>query len=113
MMKELPHIGKILRAFVDKKKIPQSWWSRQAGVSEKTIATYLKNPTIRLDTLFKICQQLEYNFIREIADALPDNLPPEKVIDQSAKIAELEKRNTELTNEVATLKEALRLVGGR
>lgn len=111
--KELPDIGKMLRDFIDKNKIAQSWWSRAQDVNYKTVTRYLKSPTMKLETLYEICQILEYNFIREIADTLPDTLPPAKPIDQSEKVAALEKQVAELSIEVATLKKALSLIGGR
>ena len=103
----------MLREYIDEKSIAQSSWARKSGINRRTIAKYFKKSTIQVDTLFTICQTLGFNFIREIADALPDHLPPTKAIDESAKVAELEKQVAELTNEVATLKEVLKLVGGR
>ncbi len=111
--KVLPDIGKMLSDFIDKNKIAQSWWSRAQDVNYKTVTRYLKSPTMKLETLYEICQILEYNFIREIADTLPDDMPPTKPIDLAEKVAELEKRNAELTLQVATLEKALSLVGGK
>jgi DNA-binding Xre family transcriptional regulator len=112
-METVPHIGNRLRQFVQQRRIFQSGWARKQGITEQTIARYLKQPTMRVDTLFAICLTLKYNFIREIADALPAELEPRAVPDQTAQVAAQEQRIAQLETQVATLKEALALVGGR
>jgi hypothetical protein len=111
-MKAPPLIGNMLKAHVKKNRLFQSGWARQQGVHPKTIATYLKNPTMRIDTLFTICQVLEYNFFREIADALPEQLPPHPVSKNETRIIEMEQRVKDLELQNATLEKALKLVGG-
>jgi DNA-binding Xre family transcriptional regulator len=111
-METAPHTGNMLKAHVKKHRIFQSGWSRQQGISEQTIARYLKQPTMQIDTLFAICQTLNYNFLRDIANALPPAMPPQQPANQQAEVAALQ-QVTELQTQVATLKEALRLVGGR
>lgn len=112
-VKDAPHIGNMIRKHVKEKRLFQSGWARQQGVTPKTIASYLKNPAMRTDTLFTICQVLNQNFFRQIADSLPANLPPE-LQHESRQLAEaLQQEVAQLKLQVATLEKALGLVGGR
>jgi hypothetical protein len=108
-----PHIGQLLRAYTRKRKISHSTWQQVSGKNYKTIIRYQKNASMRVDTLFSICLTLKRNFIREIADMLPPELEPRAVADKDAEVATLQQRITLLETQVATLKEALSLVGGR
>ena len=110
-MIQAPHIGKLLTAFIKKNRLYQSAWARDAGISATTIAYYLKQPTMRVDTLYAISQQLKHNFLREIADTLPPELPPQAPIDQSAELAALKAENEKLKIEVAALERAIGLMG--
>ena len=69
-MIEAPHIGNILKEFVKRNRIFQSAWARDAGVTPQTTAKYLKQPSLQVDTLFAVCQQLNYNFFEQIAAQL-------------------------------------------
>ncbi|MES2621180.1 MAG: helix-turn-helix domain-containing protein [Bacteroidota bacterium] len=107
----LPAIGAMLRAYVKKHRIYQSAWARKAGQNEKTIARYQKRPDMRVSTLFRICQTLNYNFFREIAALLPSDMPPLTDNILQPRITDLEKQVHDLELQVKTLKEALELVG--
>ena len=110
-MNTAPHIGDMLRAHVKRNRLFQSGWARQQGVHPKTIAGYLKNPAMRTDTLFAICQTLQYNFFKDLAVALPEILPPHPVNEQEARIKELEEKVKHLEWQNVTLEKALKLVG--
>jgi cell shape-determining protein MreC len=108
-----PHIGNMLRDYVTKKRIYQSGWARQQGLNPTSVARYLKRPTMQVDTLFAISQTLQHNFLREISDLLPPQLEPQAAIDRGAEVEALQQRVQQLETQVATLKEALALVGRR
>jgi transcriptional regulator with XRE-family HTH domain len=110
---EAPHIGNMLRLFITKHRLSQSAWARRAGITPKTVASYLKHPTMRIDTLFAVCQSLEYNFIREVAHMLPPDLAPQKPIDQTETVKALQVEIEQLKVQVATLEKALSLIGGK
>jgi hypothetical protein len=112
-MIKAPHIGNRLRQYVKQNRLFQSGWARQQGVSAKTIATYLKNPAMRVDTLFTICQVLEYNFFKEIANALPAQLPPETKTENDQLVRELKQQLHDQQIKIEALEKALMLVGGR
>lgn len=109
-MIEAPHIGNILNQYTRKNRLYQSAWARHAGVSPQMIAQYLKQPTMRVDTLFGICQTLQHNFLREIADTLPPELPPQAQKDQSEELAAFKAENAALKIEIAALEKAIRLM---
>ena len=106
-----PNIGQILKEYVDRNRLFQSGWARQAGITAKTVATYLKNPDMRISTLFTISQTLNHNFLREVADMLPPSMPPAHVPDPTAEIAELKQQVSNLKLQVETYREALALAG--
>lgn len=108
-----PHIGNMLRQFITKHRFYQSSWAREAGVTPKTVAKYLKNPSMRIDTLFTISQTLKHNFIREIADMLPPDLAPQKPIDHTETVTALQAEVAQLKVQIATLEKALSLIGGK
>lgn len=108
---EMPSVGDMLRKYVKKHRLSQSGWGRQASLNRKTIASYLKNPDMHIGTLWNISQELGYNFVQEIANQLPPELPPHPENPLAARVAELEEENKLLRKEVETLKEAIGLMG--
>lgn len=110
---QAPDIGKLLRAYVKKHRIYQSGWARKKGISPKSVARYLKQPGMMVDTLFAICQTLNYNFLKEIAALLPPDMPPLTDNPLQTRITELEKDKHDLEMQVKTLKEAIELMGGK
>jgi hypothetical protein len=101
----------MLRQYVDDNRLSQAAWARRASVNSTTIAQYLKQPNMRVDTLLAVCEQLEYNFLRDIANTLPPNLPPLAPIDQSIELAALKAENEKLKIEIAALERAIGLMG--
>jgi len=110
-MLQAQHIGNLLTAFIKKNRLYQSAWARDAGISATTIAYYLKQPTMRVDTLYAISQQLKHNFLRDIANTLPPELPPQAPVDQSEELAALKAENAALKIEIAGLEKAIGLMG--
>jgi len=104
---KLPHVGEMLKKFCKEKRIYKSAWARIQGMKPATISGFIHKPEIPLSTLFNICQILKYNFIRDIADALPAEFPPIKDNVLAGRVAELEKENEKLKNDIALLKEVI------
>jgi hypothetical protein len=80
-------------------------------VHATTVISYFKKPTMQLGTLFTICQVLKYNFIREIADQLPQEFPPHKPNPLQQRVSELEEENKMLKREIEIWKEAAGVKG--
>jgi hypothetical protein len=104
--KKTAHIGQKLRKYVTENRIFIAAWAREQGVNPVTVARYFKRPTMRVSTLFTICQVLKYNFIREIADQLPAEFPPHPANPLQQRVSELEEENKMLKREIEIWKEA-------
>ena len=104
--KKPEHIGQRLKKYVKEKRLFQSAWARDQGVNQVTIARYFKRETMRITTLFTISQVLKYNFIREIADQLPAELPPHAENPLAAENEKLKKEIERLQLQVEVWKEA-------
>ena len=102
-----PEIGPRLKKYVKEKRIYQSGWARQQGISPRDVARYLKRPDMKISTLFTICQVLSYNFLREIADQLPAEFPTHTTNPLQQRVSDLEEENKMLKQQVALLKEVL------
>jgi hypothetical protein len=112
-MNNCPHIGEMISKHINAKRYRKSAWGREHGVQPATVNGYLRSPVMKTDTLFTICQTLQYNFFREIADALPANLPPAVQNHNPELVEEMDQEIRQLRLQVATLEKALGLVGGR
>lgn len=104
-----PHIGQILSKYCTEKRIQKAAWARIQGIKPATVGDFLKKPSIQLGTLFTVCQVLKYNFINEIAAMLPAEYEPHPVNPLSNRVAELEKENEKLKNDISLLKEIVAL----
>ena len=100
---ELPHIGKILKKYIKDNRLHQVAWARKQGVQDETIIGYFKKSTMQTSTLFDICQILKYNFIREIADALPADMPPHPINPLQQKLDENDKEIEKLKYQIEIL----------
>lgn len=112
-LKQPPHIGSMLRKYIKTNRLAQSAWARRQGVHHTNVARYLKQSTMQVDTLFTICFALRYNFFKEIAAALPAEMPPATQHESEQQLEALKQENEQLKLQVATLEKALGLVGGR
>jgi predicted transcriptional regulator len=109
-MIETPHIGNILKEYVKEKRIFKAGWAKQMNISPSTIEKFVKSPNMKVDTLFKTCQVLNHNFLADIAAMLPQ-LPHANSNVNNTQIETLQKENETLKIQLATLKEALKLIG--
>lgn len=110
-MEKCPHVGELIAKHIKEKRYRKSAWGREHGVGAATINSYMRTPGMRTSTLYKICQTLQYNFFREIANTLPNSLSPQPETVAEKQVAELETQIKELQLKVTTLENALRLVG--
>jgi transcriptional regulator with XRE-family HTH domain len=94
------HIGKRIKEYVKENRVSQASLSRKHAISQKSLWQYMKNQNMRTDTLFSVCQMLEYNFLREIADRLPASFPPHTPNPLEQRVKELEKENEMLKHEI-------------
>ncbi len=95
------------------RRIAHSAWQQVSVKSYSTIIKYQKQADLWASTLFAICRTLNHNFLRKIADLLPPGMSPAAPPQQTAEVAALQQQVNTLQLQVATLKEALALIGGR
>ena len=102
-MIETPHIGNMLNEYAKQKRIYKSAWARQMGVTQQTVGNYTKSQNMQVDTLFKISQALNYNFIADVAAQLPQ-LPFANSTMPNDELEALKKENEKLKMEVEILR---------
>jgi len=102
-----PHIGAMLKKHIKQNRYYQSGWARKQGVLPTTILGYFKKETMQISTLFTICQVLDYNFFKAIADALPANMPPATDNPLQAELDALKTENEKLKMKIDILEKML------
>ena len=105
--KIMPHVGQMLRAHVKKHRLYISGWAHTQGVKLTTVISYFKKTTMQIGTLYTISKVLKYNFIRDVADSLPEEFPPHPVNPLQAENDALKKEIELLKRDVATLERVL------
>jgi hypothetical protein len=104
---KLPHMGQILKKYCQEKRIYKAAWSRHQGVRKETITSYFKKPTMQIATLFTICQVLNYNFFRAIANALPVDMPPAEANPMQQELDNAHKEIEKLKLKIEVLEEMM------
>ncbi|MEI6488679.1 MAG: hypothetical protein WCP52_06940 [Bacteroidota bacterium] len=102
-----PHIGKMLKKHVQDNRLFQAVWARKQGVKDETVIDYFKKESMQISTLFTICQVLDYNFFKAIADALPANMPPATDNPLQAELDALKTENEKLKMKIDILEKML------
>lgn len=91
-------IGELLSAYYKRKRIYKSALARKTGIGYQSILKHRKSKTLRVDTLLKISEGLEHNFLMDIAVQLPKTYTTDAPIYTTA------------SNEIEALKEKIKLL---
>lgn len=82
---EMPHIGTLLRTYMDKNRIYQAALARAVQRNYRTLIQYKNNHSLQAAIIWELSHALKHNFFADLADALPDtftcdsdNIPNEK-----------------------------------
>jgi hypothetical protein len=102
------HVGKLLRKFVDERRINQSAQARRSGINARIVASYFKKSSIQISSLIKVCHGFKYNFLRQIADMLPPEYPPHPVNPLQTENDALKKEVEDLKKEIGILRDLLK-----
>jgi hypothetical protein len=102
-----PHIGDLLKKFTTDRRTYKSAWARHQKVYHSTVMRYFKKQSMQVSTLFTISQVLKFNFIRQVADALPAEYPPFGSNPLQLENEAMKKEIEDLKKENALLKELL------
>ncbi|REG90789.1 hypothetical protein [Flavobacterium aquicola] len=86
--------GELLSAYCDRERIFKSGLARKTGIGYQSLLKYLKSENISVNTLLKLSEGLEHNFLMDIAVKLPKNYSTDAPTDQTAadKIQALERK---------------------
>jgi transcriptional regulator with XRE-family HTH domain len=90
--------GELLTAYCTRNRIYKSALARKTGIGYQSLIKYLKSETLPLNTLLKLSEGLQHNFLMDIAVQLPKTYTTDAPIDAIA------------TNEIEALKEKIKLL---
>lgn len=90
------NIGEILSDYYKRKRIYKSALARKTGFGYQSILRHRKAKTVQIDTLLKISEGLEHNFLMDIAVQLPKHYTTDAPIDLT------------VANEIESLKEKIK-----
>ena len=110
-VKDMPHVGELLKAFIKKNRWPKSVIARKTLRSPVTIEGFLKRPSLQIAILWEISHATHYNFIADIAAQLPadyDSSATDNTLALQEALEQLREENKLLRTQVETLKEVMR-----
>lgn len=107
------HTGDMLRRHIQKNRYFISALARDTGKNYYSVRALLRRSSLQTDALVDMSMALRHNFFKEIAALLPGDFPPHDDATHETEKEALRKEIEALKIENATLKDALRLVGGR
>lgn len=70
---ETVHVGKLLKDYLDSKKIAKSALARKINKDDSTIVYYQKKASLPVYVLFTLCHALKHNFFKDLAASLPSS----------------------------------------
>lgn len=71
---QLPHIGNLVAEIMKQKKMTVAEVARKLGVTSSSVANYLRNDSLQIRILWQLGVALEYNFLADVMDFLPENV---------------------------------------
>jgi len=71
---QLPHIGNLVAEVMKQRKMTVAEVARKLGVTSSSVANYLRNDSLQIRILWQLGLALEYNFLADVMDFLPENV---------------------------------------
>lgn len=99
-----PHIGNMVHKVIKQKRFTKAEVARRMNVSPTIMARYLKNQSIQYGILWKFCVVLNYDFLSDLEEYYPKELP-KKI---NTEIAILQKKIESLESEIEIYKGLLK-----
>ena len=109
-VKDMPHVGELLKAFIKKNRWPKSVIARKTLRSPVTIEYFLKRPSLQIAILWEISHATHYNFIADIAAQLPadyDSSAPDNTLALQEELEQLREENKMLQAKLEELRHAI------
>ena len=104
------HMGKIIKEYIDRRKVSKAALARKIKRSDSTILEYQKSATLQVGIVLELSHALKHNFFADVAALLPatygTSVPTDTTKDE--RIAQLELEVTVLKAEKAILLEAIK-----
>ena len=102
---QLPHIGNLVAEIMKQKKMTVAEVARKLGVTSSSVANYLRNDSLQIRILWQLAVVLEYNFLADVMDFLP-----EKVLNSTE--SSFQKSITAQASEIEDLKKEIEIYKG-
>ena len=102
---QLPHIGNLVAEIMKQKKMTVAEVARKLGVTSSSVANYLRNDSLQIRILWQLAVVLEYNFLADVMDFLP-----EKVLNSTE--SSFQKSITAQASEILDLKKEIEIYKG-
>ena len=104
-----PHIGAIIKKYIDTHGIYKSALARKIKKNDSEILRYQKSVSLKTEVLLALCHAMKHNFFTDIAALLPADYStdvPKDTTDQE-QIAQLKEQIKTLESERNILKQVL------
>ena len=99
--------GKILKQYIDRKRIAKSELARAIAVNDSQIIAYQKRASLQLGLVLRLSHAMKHNFFQDIAATLPNAYSTDAPIDETKDklIADLQQQILILTAQKEVLLE--------
>lgn len=102
---QLPHIGNLVAEVMKQRKMTVAEVARKLGVTSSSVANYLRNDSLQIRILWQLGIALEYNFMADVMDFLPENV-------LNATESSFQKSITTQASEIIDLKKEIEIYKG-
>jgi transcriptional regulator with XRE-family HTH domain len=101
--------GELLKEYCTRKRIYKSGLARKTGIGYQSLLKHLKSKTLSVQTLLRLSEGLEHNFLMDIAVQLPKNFSTDAPVETTTEqtIATLTEKIKRLEAEKQALLEAI------
>ncbi len=88
------HFGKLLKTYIDKRKVAKSALARKIKRKDSTIIHYQNSASLQMSIVHELCHALKHNFFADMAAQLPESYTTSAAPDtaKDERIAELEEQ---------------------
>ena len=77
-MNEEPHIGKLIKAELNRQGRSITWLAGQIDCTRANLYKLFRNPWINTQTLFKVCKALDHDFFKDCSEWQKGNSDDDK-----------------------------------
>ena len=100
-----PHVGEILKNYIDTHRVYKSSLARKLGIADNTILRYQKSNTLKASVLWDLSCALKHNFIMQLGEQLGIAYETKAEKELKQQLQQLQQNNHDLKKENELLKE--------